>query len=114
MPRDADAGQGANHHQGFKNRDAATIAHGRADKGEDGDQQQRVTLQDAQRAWRLAQYDLHVQRAADQCQADDAQQHQIAPFTAQPHGFLAHRVSLQGIECPPVYTLGACRGMSGE
>ncbi|MNN70244.1 hypothetical protein D3C81_1860840 [compost metagenome] len=105
MPGNACTCHCTDHHQGFKHRDAATAAHGRADEGKDRDQQQRVTLQDAQRARGLAQNNLHVQRAADQRQANDAQQHQVAPFTPQPHGFIAHRVSLQNIDYPPVYTL---------
>jgi len=53
------------------------------DEGEHGDEQQGIALQDAQRAGRLAKHHLHVQRAADQGEADHSQQHQKAPFPIQ-------------------------------
>ncbi|MNW01638.1 hypothetical protein D3C71_1973020 [compost metagenome] len=40
-------------------------------------------MQDAQRARRLAEHDLHIERAANQGEADQPQQHQKAPFPVQ-------------------------------
>ena len=76
------ATQGAEHHQPFEERQRALGAHGRADEREERNQQQGVALQNAQRARCFAQYHLHVQRPANQRQADDAQQHQKAPLPA--------------------------------
>ena len=81
VPGGSDTTEGAEHDQHFKDRDTALGAHRRANKGKERNQQQGITLQDAQWAWRFTQHYLHIERATDQRQADNPQQHQKAPLT---------------------------------
>ncbi|MNR27084.1 hypothetical protein D3C85_1443370 [compost metagenome] len=85
-----DTTDGAEHHQALEQGQAALAGHGGTDKGEQRDQQQSIALQDAQRARRLAQHDLHVQRPADEGQTDNPQQYQKAPFPIQARCLLVH------------------------
>ncbi len=86
------ATQGADHHQSLEQRNGPATAHRCTNERKDGNQQQAIALQDTQRAWRLVERNLHVQRAADHRQADEPQQHQKPPLAGQPridvtHGF---------------------------
>ena len=92
---------GTEHHQHFKHGEAAPARHGCTDKGKDRDQQQCIALQDTQRARCLAEHDLHVQRAADQRQADHPEQDQEAFLPAQLQHVIGHPASLCLIMCKP-------------
>ena len=64
---------GTQSYKRFADRDAYPSRHGRTDKREDRNEQQCISLQDAQWARRFTEYHLHVQRTADQGEADDTE-----------------------------------------
>ncbi|MNV61546.1 hypothetical protein D3C71_1540570 [compost metagenome] len=103
-----DSANGAEYHQCLEEGQAAAPGHRRGDEGEHGDEQQRITLQDAQRAWCLAQDYLHVEGATDQRKADQAQQYQKAPFPIQARCLFVHCRFLRWI----VAAWSACLGAS--